>query len=368
VERGFTLIEAIISLSLLLVILILSMAMLFTMRNFSQRQEMFASPRQTARRAIDYLTYYVAGASDMCQNNTPTLNNPNALVMFTGASPNQIQRSFDNVTNGAYAEPGTDILSLALPTGTGFDAVYAATGTDPYSGGDIAFTGGCGGTANDDAGNMALFKRLTGADSTGKSSLLLLAGGGTSATWAYLRITGYGTSSCTGGGITGVSVASQANTPVAPSSTIVSPYRLKAGVLFDSFRVKGGRLEQKTGIFDPASPDSGFTSLIDNVEDLQVAYIYTNGSVWNTASQTLSTTGSVPPQDYNPAATSTDVANVIGLRVTVVARSAQLPPTILSRARYNRPAAENRAAGSQDRFYHYRMTATVMLRNRMLGG
>ncbi len=64
-ERGFTLIEATISMALLLIVLLMSMTFLISMRTFSQRQEMFAQPRQSARRALDYLSYYLRGATDM---------------------------------------------------------------------------------------------------------------------------------------------------------------------------------------------------------------------------------------------------------------------------------------------------------------
>lgn len=110
-EKGFTLIEATISLTLLLVVLVVSLTFLFSMRTFSQRQEMFTSPRQTARRALDYMTYYIRGAGDL---NT-TQNNPNAIVVWykqkSGSAA--VQATFDNVTNTSYADAGTDMISLA---------------------------------------------------------------------------------------------------------------------------------------------------------------------------------------------------------------------------------------------------------------
>ena len=371
-SRGFTLIEATISMTLLLVVLVLSMAFLFAMRNFSQRQELFTSPRQTARRAIDYLSYYVAGASDMFQSSTPGQNNPNAIVVWTNdqylAGGNAIQNTWDNVTNTAYADDSTDIISLALPTSTGINAEYTPTspsGAD-YStgtGGTVAFSAGCG-TSGDNTANLALFKRLTGADSSGNSALLMMSGN--SGTWAYLQITGYGSSDCTNKTVDVTVTPGNSMTINAPTTAaIIQPYLLKAGVQFTSFRVKDGQLQQKTGLFLPGSPDAGFTPLLDNVEDFQVAYIYDDGQIWNTSAQTLTSTNTVPPQG---TAGARDISRVIGLRLTVVARSGELPVTILSRAKYSRPAAENHAAGANDRFYHYRMTATVMLRNRMLGG
>jgi type II secretory pathway pseudopilin PulG len=368
-SRGFTLIEATISMTLLLVVLVLSMAFLFAMRNFSQRQELFTSPRQTARRAIDYLSYYVAGASDMYQS----AGNPNAIVVWTNdqylAAGTPIQNTWDNVTNTAYADASTDIISLAVPTSTGITAEYIPTtpSSADYStgtAGTVAFSAGCG-TSGDDAANLALFKRLTGADSTGKSALLMLSGN--SGTWAYFQITAYGASDCSAKTVT-VTVTPGESTAIPHPPTaaaLVQPYLLRPGVQFTSFRVKGGQLQQKTGLFLPATPDAGFTPLLDNVEDFQVAYVYDDGSIWNSAAQTLGTTNGVPPQGTGGG---DDISHVVGLRLTVVARSTELPITILSRDKYSRPAAENHAAGANDRFFHYRMTATVLLRNRMLGG
>ena len=358
--------------TLLLVVLILSMSFLFAMRSFSQRQELFTSPRQTARRAIDYLSYYVAGASDMFQSNTVGENNPNAIVIWTNskyqAGGTAIQNTWDNVSAASgYADENTDILTLALPTSSGINARYEPSGGDygTASSGIVYFMAGCGST-NDDTANLALFKRLTGADSTGKSALLMLTG--SSGTWGYLQITGYGNSDCSGAQTIPVNVTpGNSMTIGAPLATVLTPnYVLKVGVLFSSFRVKGGQLQQKSGLFLPSTPDAGFTPLLDNVEDLQVAYIYDDGTIWNTATQALGATPSarVPPQG---TAGARDITRVIGLRLTVVARSQELPVTILRRDKYRRPAAENHAEGALDRFYHYRMTATIMLRNRMLG-
>ncbi len=64
-RRGFTLLEAMVSLLLLVIVLVVAMTMLFQMRAFAERQQYFMLPRQTARRAADYLSYYFAGASDV---------------------------------------------------------------------------------------------------------------------------------------------------------------------------------------------------------------------------------------------------------------------------------------------------------------
>jgi hypothetical protein len=150
------------------------------------------------------------------------------------------------------------------------------------------------------------------------------------------------------------------------------------------------KLQQKLGLFDPNTDNPGtlFTNVLENVEDLQVAYVYSqtaaagaNGLVWNTASQTIGSdavrcptpgcdthvpfqggpTGALPPLD---------IQNVIGLRFSVTGRSPLLP--IGARkltSRHFRPASEDHAgAPLSDQFDHYRATATLMLRNRIPGG
>ena len=111
-ERGFTLIEATISMALLLIVLLMSMAFLMSMRTFSQRQELVTQPRQTARRALDYLTYYVRGATDMNE----TAQAPNAIVCFYQSGVNARQATYNNISNAGYGDVGTDMISLAAPT------------------------------------------------------------------------------------------------------------------------------------------------------------------------------------------------------------------------------------------------------------
>lgn len=370
-DKGFTLIEATISLTLLLVVLIVSLTFLFSMRTFSQRQEMFTSPRQTARRALDYLTYYVRGAGDLNQEQS----NPNAIVVwYVNGSAAPVQASYDNVTNANFADKGTDLINLAIPPLSPISAQYIpASGS--ASTGLVAFAAGCG-TTDDDTANMALFKTLTGCcDASGNSPIMTLVDH--NGDWAYFQITGYQGSDCAGKPTTspptppGVHITANygnslgINPPGGP--VLDEPYYLKVGVFYYSFRVKNGQLQQKSGVFNPTKPDDGFVTLLDNVEDLQIAYIYDDGSIWNSAAQTLSTTGDVPTQPGTGTAAPPDIRSVTGLRITIVGRSVQLPVTMLSHDKYSRPAAENHAGGLADRFYHYRLTDTVMLRNRMLG-
>jgi len=135
---------------------------------------------------------------------------------------------------------------------------------------------------------------------------------------------------------------------------------------YAAFRVKNHQLQQRSGLFDPSAPNAQFNTLLEKVDDLQIAYIFDDGTVTNTVNGTMATTGGVPPQDSSPLAG--DITHVIGLRVSVTAHSDPIGITNkVTKGFLFRPASEDHAAGAPDRFYHYRLTSTVMLRNRTLG-
>ena len=77
-ERGFTLIEVTVSLTILVVVLVLSMTLLWSMQGFAKRQKQFAEPRQTARRAMDYVASKLRAATDGNFDG----GNPNAIVAY----------------------------------------------------------------------------------------------------------------------------------------------------------------------------------------------------------------------------------------------------------------------------------------------
>ncbi|MGC8762330.1 MAG: hypothetical protein ACP5VN_01650 [Acidobacteriota bacterium] len=364
--RGFTLVEATVSMFLLVVVLVLSLTFLFSMRTFSQRQELFASPRQTARRAIDYVGYYVRGATDM-----NTHGNPNSIVIFYQRNSDNVQASYNNVTNAAYADLGTDIINLAVPTQGALNIPIVK-----WPGGDlnaatawIGFAEGCpppygplaGGS---DATNMQMFKEMTGFDpATGKSAILTVVDA--QGHWTYYQITNYQDSNCRDSNQEIIHVVANPgqsdglNPPGGPGGTLNAPVNIMAAVRYTCFRVKNGQLQQRWGLFYPTTPDDGFVPLLDNVEDLQVAYIYDDGTILN---------NDVPTQaGLNGSPTATDVTHVVGLRLTVTARSNRLPVTVTHRNRFGRPAAEDHAAGGLDDRYHYRLTTTLLVRNRTLG-
>ncbi len=395
-QRGFTLIEATISMALLLIVLLMSMTLLISMRGFSQSQELVTQPRQTARRALDYLTYYVRGAADFNE----TAESPNSIVCYyntSTATTNPLQATYNNITDTDIGDTGTDMITLAVPT---WDAKAPFTGTPGPSipsatAYNINFTAGCGSTA-DVAANLALFKNLTGAHLEGSTlvSRVLTVVDPSNGAWTYYKITAYPTTStCSGTGNLGLT--SNPTPYLSPPNGAPSVGNPTLNfVQYATFRVKNTQLQQKADIFNPAntaaSEDALFNVLLPDVEDLQIAYVYDNGNIYNANATAWSSTNQggrmgttfpgtstvtdVPTQ-AGPTGTpgAFDVTHVIGLRVSVTARSARIPLSMApTRNLPFRPASEDRAAQPAPAarttcYYHYRMTSTILLRNRALG-
>jgi len=393
-EKGFTLIELTIALTILIIVLVLSMSLLFSMKNFAQKQRQFAEPRQNARRAIDYVSSLLRGATD-----TNVLgNNPNAFVIWFRSNNNPVQATYNNVQNAALAEVGTDLITFGFGVGganiriTQWNGPSYATSSNIWAN----FKDGCPNNQQ----NMALFMAATSCKApTGNTScdtgnypcpgcysgpLTVVDAYGN---WAYFEITGYQNSDC---GDTNHEIQINANpgqSNVNPPSnrgvTCDSPDSCKIGrgLQYAALRVRQDpndpttlQLQQKSGIFNPTvdNPGNNFFPLLDNIEDLQIAYIYGDGNIFNDGVNELATVGctnGVPNQgDLGAGTPATEITNVIGMRVSVVA-VANTPVHFSERAKFFRPASEDRAADPNlNRFYHYRLTSTVMIRNRNLGG
>lgn len=406
------------SLLLLIIVLTVAMTMLFQMRAFAERQQFYMLPRQAARRATDYLSYYVAGASDLNDRTSPRTS-PDALVTYYNLGGNLVQASYDNLDGSEagnavtvpgvstkFGDLGTDILTLIAPTSP---AKYLVAPPFPAFGANadlfFNFRAGC---ATNDAANLAAFKAATGFDGTQSALLTLIDRNGS---WIYFRIpgAGYSASNCadvtTFKNIHVVADTQAATLPAPPNGTsaLADPVSLVTGIQAISFRVLTDpvdnvpKLQQKLGLFDPATdnPGASFVNVIENIEDLQVAYVYVtepvvgSGTFWNTATQALPDPR-VPPQ-AGPAnvPTATDITNVIGLRFSVTARSPRLSLGAQKLTNVNatealattsslhfRPASENHPVTMDavhptwplyDLFDHYRATAMLMLRNRTLG-
>ena len=380
--RGFTLLEAMISLLLLVIVLIVAMTMLFQMRAFAERQQYFMLPRQAARRATDYLSYYIAGASDL-NYVKPLQQSPNALIMYYNLVGVLTQASYNNLTTAqaAFGDVGTDIITMVAPFNPSRYQVQAFPSVSGTADLWLNFRVGCG--VLDDTANMKAFKAATGWD--GKQSTLLMLVDNTGS-WAYVRIAdsgSYKSSDCanTAGKNINIQVDTTAAALAPPNGAgvLTDPVYLVAGLQVISFRVLTDsvdgvpKLQQKLGLFDPTTdnPGTAFTNVMENVEDLQVAYMYPNGAIWNTVNQAIAAPG-VPPQ-AGPSSAATlldlDIQNVIGLRFSVTGRSPLLPMGSQKLTiQHFRPASEDHAKGVSDQFDHYRATATLMLRNRIPGG
>lgn len=412
-RRGFTLVEALASVFILSVVMAVALSLLVSMRSFAAKQQAFTAPRQTARRAVDYLSFFAAGATDL----NLEAGNPNALLMAFGfgstGGATTYASSYNNlsgadVTN-EFGDAGTDVVSFAIPVNpvrvsvSRWDDPNSPTADTLYAN----FVAGC----PDDVENLRLFKVQTGMQTIGGVDVMpVLTVQDVQGRWRFLRITGYGASVCANAAnkaaldqIIPVQYATgETNQLLAPGGFRLDfrpapPYTINAGIEFTSFRVLNRTLEQKTtgfdgdgvyspGFFDPrcdgkdpaagaVCPAIGFTPIVENVEDFQVAYVYDDGTVVNNVLPTQAQF-QIPPAV--PAAR--DVVRVSALRISIVGRSNPLDVGArnLSTAHgdreglYQRPALEDHAASAVDTvatgvFDRYRLTTTLVLRNRMLG-
>jgi hypothetical protein len=118
------------------------------------------------------------------------------------------------------------------------------------------------------------------------------------------------------------------------------------------------------------SAQPGWSPLLANVEDFQVAYIYLDGTIWNRHGATLGAAqgcnGGVPLSNMG-ATVDFDARRVVALRITVTGRSSvPVGPTGVGKAPARPPSAEDHdtSALPLDLYYHYQVSTTAMLRNR----
>jgi prepilin-type N-terminal cleavage/methylation domain-containing protein len=367
-EAGFTLIEVLIALTLTVLLMGVASELMVSMRRSSDRMRLSAEARRTAQQAADYLAMHVRGASDT----NATLGNPAAILVWYQRNGAAVQATWNNVSNPALADVGTDIITVARP-----DTLIRSRCLDwPGSANTAAnarwqFGMGC----PDGQTNLDLFKDLTGYDpDTGIGEPVLIVD--SLGQYSFYQVTRYLDAWNVGQGcsqtppelhlVANPGLSNMLNPP-GGQPALVQPIHMMLGVRFYSFRVRNGWLEQKEGIFDPAtdSPGTSFVPVLPNVEDVQLAWIFNDGQVWNTAAQQLPSgtyPNSVPSQGTGDAY---DVINVVGLRVSVVSRSGEELSMDLD-ARFHRPAVEDRTGGAPDRFFHHRVTTLAMVRNRNL--
>jgi len=367
-----------VSMALLLVVLVMSLVFLFSMQTFSRRQQLFVEPRQTSRRAVDYISYLVRNAGARVTSGNSGLVTY-ALTGWTGGgggTSSPVQVTFNNLTasqaSAGYGDLGTDLINVILPAGDFFIPVKK------YQGGTggaaavmfINFSKGC----PDDTVNEQMFRdecQCGESDNPyGYGSIISVFDDSGTVISAELDKTPVGIQSmCSQGQIklnfnSGLSPYN----PPGGFPELQCPTCNVGSMQYASLRVKNGELQQGSAIFNPSAVDAGFVPLLDNVEDLQIAYIYNDGNIYNNATNhRIPTTANTP--DQVPSAVPGDpyeIKNVMALRITVVARSSMPAPHVITN-RYFRPAAEDHAAGSHDKFYHHRLTATIVIRNQILG-
>ncbi|HEV8266710.1 MAG TPA: prepilin-type N-terminal cleavage/methylation domain-containing protein, partial [Thermoanaerobaculia bacterium] len=207
-RRGFTLVEAMISLALIVVVLGVVLSLMFQMRAFAERQQLVTQPRQSARRALDYLGFFVEGASDV----NPARNNPNAIVTYWENSNQAFtnrtvrQSSYNNLTGAetgnavvvspapytglytSFGDAGTDVITLAIPTAPIQIPVVNWPGNQHAANFDLDFRGGC----PDDTANMNQFQQMTNSDFNGNQAVSgVLQFVDANGTHAYVQFTQY---------------------------------------------------------------------------------------------------------------------------------------------------------------------------------
>jgi hypothetical protein len=392
-------IEMLVAMTILVVVLVLSFSLLFAMKTFARRQQLYVEPRQTARRGVDYLTYFIRNAgARVTSGNSGIVAWQNTVSQGNKSVGTMTQVSYDNVTGNEtgnatvtdtvggqpwlttrFADIGTDIISMVLPAGD------FSIPVKKYEGGQggaavtmfVNFSKGC----NNDDLNLQLFKNECQCDCG--TSINVYDDKGTVIT-AQLDPANNGghcnglESMCNQGQIKLIfnSGLSPYNPPGA-FPQLDCPVCNIGSMQYASFRVKDKQLQQSSGLFQPGTPNSGFSPLLDGVEDMQIAYIFDDGTVWDDspthrlpAPSTVTGWGGVPlpPVAVGPPIVDDvhGVSHVRGLRISLVAVSPDPLPQIYSN-RFFKPAVEDGIQGPNDNFYHHRLTATVMIRNQMLG-
>jgi prepilin-type N-terminal cleavage/methylation domain-containing protein len=437
---GFTLVEVLVVLASLGMILWMAGELLFPMRQAAERQRMQVEARQAARSAADYAAYVVRGATDM--NDLANPRNPAAIIsyLWRGANPSTaganfptcpgdagcVQMSYNNVDQAAtsFASAGSDIVTLTVAQVTYPVLIGSAAGWPiPFTDASLqywAFDHGCtpgGPSANaaaNDTANFAEFKALTQDVTDPSKSHAMIVWDPATGAWLVYRITNYragdNATSCTvldpNCVVSGVNIpcvkvnaspqdANSLNPPGGDEQLTTLP-NLVVGSRFLTLRVCNGWLEQKSDVFDPNTDNNcpslpsgttvyppyvtktGWSPLLPNVEDFQVAYIYGDGTIWNRPGATLTAVegcdDGVPQSNASPTAsagtTQFDIRRVVGLRVTVTGRSST-PVSVagVGKIAARPPAAEDHDTSTlpSDTFYRYQVSTTVMMRNRITG-
>jgi len=363
-EKGFSLIEMLIAMVLTVLLMVAASQLMTAMKRSSTRMRLNSEARSRAQRALDYMHFQLRGAGDM----NPNAGNPAAILTWYQKGGSSVQACYNNVTNSNLADLGTDIITIARPNAN--IQVPVITWPGFQHGANARW--GYGALCPDGHANMDLFKELTNEHGGMSDPIMLIDEAGQ---WGFYQITNYLdhwniAQGCNQSPPEIHVVANPGNSdmlnPPGGQPSLTDPHMV-LGIKFYSFRVRDGWLEQKEGIFDPSvdNPGTNFVRLLPDIEDFQIAWIYNDGTIWNTSSRQLDTTiypGSIPTQGTG---NTYDVLNVRGFRISFVARSSS-PLSQIYRTTFRRPAVEDRPAGTPDKFYHQRATSLLMIRNRNL--
>jgi type II secretory pathway pseudopilin PulG len=316
--RGFTLVEAIISILLLVIVMVVALSLLFTMRSFADRQQFYTAPRQAARRAIGYVGGFAESATDLNWSSSNNKYDPNALPTqiklggqnqtipvnvaynnlsgtedagLTGGGVNYTPNAFLDAAHkySGYGDVGTDIVAISQPISNLRIPIARWTGNNFASATmEIDFEQGC----PNDTSNLSIFKQQIGWDGSESAVIGYTDGNGN---FFYYQITNLSPSSsdcnasplyhttgptptCTPndatnpcnvihavanfGGSQGV------NPPGGFRPPIVRPLTLNIGIRIFTFRVRTPldssgavcgppNLEQKQGLFYPFNGSLG---------------------------------------------------------------------------------------------------------------
>jgi type II secretory pathway pseudopilin PulG len=424
--------EVLVVLATLGMILWMAGQLLFPMRQAAERQRLQVEARQTARSAADYSAYLARGATDMMDTMNP-LNpalvltylwhgtNPGAGASFPACPGDAgcVQLSYNNVDQAGtkFASDGTDIVTLTAAE-VPYPAKIVAAAAFPltFTNASVqywAFKLGCG-AASPDVANFDAFVAATQDTNVVPPaqpvSRPLIVADPISGAWLIYTIIDYRSGSngttcsapnpaCVAAGapVPCVQVGADPDNSLAPPGSPTTlpnlPY-LVVGTRFVSLRVCNGWLEQKNGLFDPAHDDNcdllpagtvefpqqpphdpattGWSALLPNVEDFQIAYTFRTGDTWNGPAATLSATqgcnGGVPSANAAPASVNPyDARAVLGIRITVTARSST-PVFGVGKMSVRQPPAEDHdpTGASNDTYYRYQVSAVALLRNRAM--
>jgi prepilin-type N-terminal cleavage/methylation domain-containing protein len=399
-QSGFSLVEFLVVIAALGMILWIFGQLFFPMQKLATRQRLDVESRQTARAALDYLHFMLRGAGDM--NSGAPGNRTPALFLtwacFGTGSGTAAQVTYNNVANANLADIGTDIITFARATSSApvlLSPTASFTGDQSATASRFSYNEGCNADGTGSAANLALFKQATGTHDVGgvQQSEIMTVFNSITAAWGFYRITSYddgNNADCCSLTKRWLSVIANPTTAQRvqpyystnppggaacngfPLAQLNSP-QLVPGLRFYSLRVRNGWLEQKTGVFNPNTdnPGTDFVQILPNVEDLQIAYLFSNNQIRNNLTSNRLPSG----QQYVPGVSvgaGFDVLDVWAIRFTVTVRSTAEVPGGLN-VNNIQPVAEDHdpktdtPAKVKDNFYHVQLTGTAALRNRTLG-